>query len=116
MSPCAVRILNIEINPLRTVGGSDRSRCGTVRILNIESEPSADLGWVGVWRGAMKVRAFADFGWVRSSRCGMVQNTNVKVQELQKYLERDLVDHGQELQYIHGSVMDSARKSYQEIL
>lgn len=40
-----VHILNIEM----TLGGWDGSRCGAVRILNIESEPFAD---VGAWRGA----------------------------------------------------------------
>ena len=43
-----------EANPLRTLGGSNRSRCGAVRILSMRSEPSAHW-WVeslSLWRGA----------------------------------------------------------------
>ena len=49
-----------EVNPLRTLGGSDSSRCGAVRFLSMRSEPSAHIGWVeslSLSRGAHFERA-----------------------------------------------------------
>ena len=44
-----------RVNPLRTFGGSNRSRCGAVHYLRSQSEPSPHCGWIrslSLWRGA----------------------------------------------------------------
>ena len=61
-----------KLNPLRALGGSDRSRCGAVHILRSQSEPSAHFGWVGslsLWRGA---HSEITLGGSNRARCGAV--------------------------------------------
>ena len=97
MARCA--FCECEANPLRTLGGSNRSRCGAVRILrtlcalggsnrspcgamcilSMRSEPSACFGWVkplSLWRGAHFEHAknpLRALGGSNRCRCGAVR-------------------------------------------
>ena len=53
-----------KVNPLRALGGSNRSRCGTVRVLKMRGEASAHSGWVespSLWRGPAAARKSSRF-------------------------------------------------------
>ena len=60
------------MNHLRTLGGSNRSRCGAAIMLRTQGEPSAHFGRVespSLWRGAQFERAKRTRArWGRSSR------------------------------------------------
>ena len=59
------------MNPLQGSGVSERSRCGAVRTLAVDDEPSTGIGRVGAL--SLWCRAHQGSGVSERSRCGAVR-------------------------------------------